>query len=150
MIFGDCINTSLNNAWDPDVMINTNRRDVIILQVKQRDETFSHIETSLFSIISAQVIGFRTMAIRLFNDSVSIVDVINPVCTAHVVKFRYHIFFFPSSLLPHLLLLLEHRAEFPQFLDQGQSVGLLGRVISSSQGLYLYTNTEKRTHIHKH
>jgi hypothetical protein len=37
---------------------------------------------------------------------------------------------------------LEHRAEFPQFLDQGQSVGLLGRVISSSQGLYLYTNTK--------
>jgi hypothetical protein len=46
--------------------------------------------------------------------------------------------------------LLEHRAEFPQFLDQGQSVGLLGRVIGSSQGLYLYTNIEKRTHIHKH
>jgi hypothetical protein len=45
---------------------------------------------------------------------------------------------------------LEHRAEFPQFLDQGQSVGLLERVISSSQGLYLYTNTEKRTYIHKH
>jgi hypothetical protein len=67
--------------------------------------------------------------------------------------------FFSSSLLPHLgacstlgslLPLLEHRAEFPQFLNQGQSVGLLGRVISSSQGLYLYTNTEKRTHIHKH
>jgi hypothetical protein len=52
----------------------------------------------------------------------------------------------PGSLLP----LLEHRAEFPQFLDQGQSVGLIGRVISSSQGLYLYTNTEKRAHIHKH
>jgi hypothetical protein len=30
-------------------------------------------------------------------------------------------------------------------LDLGQSVGLLGRVISSSQGLYLYTNTEKYT-----
>jgi hypothetical protein len=44
----------------------------------------------------------------------------------------------------------EHRAEFPQFLNQGQSVGLLGRVSSSSQGLYLYTNTEKHTHIHKH
>jgi hypothetical protein len=29
-----------------------------------------------------------------------------------------------------------------QLLDLGQSVGLLGRVISSSQGLYLYTNTE--------
>jgi hypothetical protein len=33
-----------------------------------------------------------------------------------------------------------------QLLDLGQSVGLLGRVISSSQGLYLYTNTEKRIH----
>jgi hypothetical protein len=33
-----------------------------------------------------------------------------------------------------------------QLLDLGESVGLLGRVISSSQGLYLYTNTEKRTH----
>jgi hypothetical protein len=30
-----------------------------------------------------------------------------------------------------------------QLLDLGQSVGHLGRVISSSQGLYLYTNTEK-------
>jgi hypothetical protein len=29
-----------------------------------------------------------------------------------------------------------------QLLDLGQSVGLLGRFISSSQGLYLYTNTE--------
>jgi hypothetical protein len=45
---------------------------------------------------------------------------------------------------------LEHKAEFPQFRDQGQSVKLLGLVISSSQGLYLYTNTEKRTHIHRH
>jgi hypothetical protein len=33
-----------------------------------------------------------------------------------------------------------------QLLDLGQSVGLLGRVVSSSQGLNLYTNTEKRTH----
>jgi hypothetical protein len=41
---------------------------------------------------------------------------------------------------------LEHRAEFPKFLNQGQSVGLLGWVISSSQGLYLYTNTEKHKH----
>jgi hypothetical protein len=32
------------------------------------------------------------------------------------------------------------------FLELRQSVGLLGRVISSSQGLYLYTNTEKCTH----
>jgi hypothetical protein len=30
-----------------------------------------------------------------------------------------------------------------QFLDLSQAVGLLGRVISSSQGLYLNTNTEK-------
>jgi hypothetical protein len=33
-----------------------------------------------------------------------------------------------------------------QLLDFGQSVGFLGRVISSSQGRYLYANTEKRTH----
>jgi hypothetical protein len=33
-----------------------------------------------------------------------------------------------------------------QLLDLGQLVGLLGWMISSSQGLYLYTNTEKRTH----
>jgi hypothetical protein len=63
----------------------------------------------------------------------------------------YIFFFLPRShTFGSLLPLLEHRAEFPQFLDQGQSVGLLGRVISSSQGLYLYTNTERRTHIHKH
>jgi hypothetical protein len=58
-------------------------------------------------------------------------------------------------LLLHTLELapiLEHRAEFPQFLDQGQSVGLLGRVISSSQGIYLYTgqhgHRKTRTHTH--
>jgi hypothetical protein len=33
-----------------------------------------------------------------------------------------------------------------QLLDLGQLVGLLGWVISSSQSLYLYTNTEKHTH----
>jgi hypothetical protein len=33
-----------------------------------------------------------------------------------------------------------------QLLDLGQSVGLLGLVISSSQVLYLYTYTEKHTH----
>jgi hypothetical protein len=60
--------------------------------------------------------------------------------------------FFPlvAPTLGSLLPLLEQKGECPQFLDQGQSVGLLGRAISSSQGLYLYTNTEKRTHIHKH
>jgi hypothetical protein len=37
------------------------------------------------------------------------------------------------------------------FLDLRQSVGLLGRVISSSQDLSLYTNTEKRKHVlYKH
>jgi hypothetical protein len=64
---------------------------------------------------------------------------------------RIKIFFFlVAPTLGSLLPLLEYRAEFPQFLDQGQSVGLLGRVISSPQGLYLYTNTEKRTYTHKH
>jgi hypothetical protein len=33
-----------------------------------------------------------------------------------------------------------------QLLDLGQSAGLLGRVISSSQGLCLYTKTEKLTY----
>jgi hypothetical protein len=42
-----------------------------------------------------------------------------------------------APTLESLLPFLEHRAEFPQFLNQGQSVGLLGRVISSSQGLYI-------------
>jgi hypothetical protein len=35
----------------------------------------------------------------------------------------------------------EHRADLLSFLS-GRSVGLLGRVISSSQGLYLFTNTK--------
>jgi hypothetical protein len=34
------------------------------------------------------------------------------------------------------------------FLDFRQSVGLLGRVISSSQGLYLYTNRKTHTRTH--
>jgi hypothetical protein len=63
-----------------------------------------------------------------------------------------HAFFSPPrcSHTWELAPALEHRAEFPQFLHQGQSVGLLGQVISSSQGLYLYTNTKIHTHIHKH
>jgi hypothetical protein len=36
------------------------------------------------------------------------------------------------------------------FLDLRHSVGLLGRVISSSQGLHLHTNTEKRARTHTH
>jgi hypothetical protein len=36
-----------------------------------------------------------------------------------------------------------------RLLELRHSVELLGRVISSSQGLYLYINTEKRKHIHK-
>jgi hypothetical protein len=45
-------------------------------------------------------------------------------------------FFLVAPTLGSLFPLLEHRAEFPQ------SVGLHGRVISSLQGLYLYTNTK--------
>jgi hypothetical protein len=73
-----------------------------------------------------------------------------------VQGFSYHtkrvpiIFFLVAPTRGSLLPLLEHRAEFPQFLNLGQLVGLLGRVISSSQGLYLYTNTEKRIHKNKH
>jgi hypothetical protein len=64
---------------------------------------------------------------------------------------EYNITFLPRcSHIWEFAPALEHRAEFPQFLNQGQLVGLLGRVISSSQGLYLYRNTEKHTHIDKH
>jgi hypothetical protein len=59
---------------------------------------------------------------------------------------RMFFFFLVAPTLGSLLPLLEHKAGFPEFLDQGQFLGLLGRVISSSQGLYLYTNTEKHTH----
>jgi hypothetical protein len=38
---------------------------------------------------------------------------------------------------------LEHRADFLSFLIILQTVGLLGRVISSSQGLYLNTGQQK-------
>jgi hypothetical protein len=56
-----------------------------------------------------------------------------------------------SSLSVFLLLPLEHRASVKrfvslQFLNLRQSAGLLGRVISPSQGLYL--QTEKRAHTH--
>jgi hypothetical protein len=59
-----------------------------------------------------------------------------------------HIFFpigatAPIWALAYLHKILRFTSVF--FSNLRQSVGLLGRVISSSQGLYLYTNTEKRT-----
>jgi hypothetical protein len=57
-------------------------------------------------------------------------------------------FFFLWRYSPHLGLGLPP-CNFPfhfSLLDLGHSVGLLGRVISSSQGLSLFTNTEKRTY----
>jgi hypothetical protein len=61
-------------------------------------------------------------------------------------------FFFPWRYSPNLGLgLPPWNSPFHfGFPDLRQSVGLLGRVISSSQGLYLYSNTEKRTHIHNY
>jgi hypothetical protein len=70
------------------------------------------------------------------------------LCSHNCGYETFFFFFLVASTLGSLLPLLEHRAEFPQFLDQGQSVGLLGRVISSSQGFYLYTNTQKRARTH--
>jgi hypothetical protein len=60
-----------------------------------------------------------------------------------VSKWWILFFFLVAPTLGSLLLLLEHRAEFPQFLDPGQSVGLLGRAISSSQGLSTCTPQTK-------
>jgi hypothetical protein len=58
-------------------------------------------------------------------------------------------FSFPFLRLYSPIRALAAFMKFPvslQLLDLGQLLELLGRVISSSQGLYLYTNTEKRTH----
>jgi hypothetical protein len=53
----------------------------------------------------------------------------------------------PLALQPNSDLSRLHETSVSlQLLDLGQSVGLIGRMISSSQGLYLYTNTDKRTH----
>jgi hypothetical protein len=74
----------------------------------------------------------------------------NDPLVLHSYIFLYFFFLPRCSHTWELAPALEHRAEFSQFLDHGQSAGLLGWVVSSSQGLYLYTNTEKHTHIHKH
>jgi hypothetical protein len=61
--------------------------------------------------------------------------------------------FFPLALQPQFgpwPTSMKLSVSFRFFLDFRQSVGLFGRVISSSQGLYLYTNTGKCTHMHKH
>jgi hypothetical protein len=51
-------------------------------------------------------------------------------------------YFFPLALQPNSGLGRLHEISVSlQLLDLGQSIGLLGRVISSSQGPYLYTNT---------
>jgi hypothetical protein len=57
---------------------------------------------------------------------------------------HFVVFFLSNSGLGHL-----HEIVSLQLLYRGQSVGLLGRVISSSQGLYWYTNTEKYGTQHK-
>jgi hypothetical protein len=59
-----------------------------------------------------------------------------------------YIFFSFGTTAPILALAYLHET-FPfhfSLLDLRQSAGLLGWVISSLQGLYLYINTEKRTH----
>jgi hypothetical protein len=60
-------------------------------------------------------------------------------------SFIYIYFFWLYSPIQVLVAYMKLSVSLP-LLDLGQSVGLLGRVISSSQGLYLYTNTEKCTH----
>jgi hypothetical protein len=58
-------------------------------------------------------------------------------------------FFLGARALIWALAFLHETLRFTSvFQILRQSVGFLGRVISSSQGLYLYTNTEKRTHTH--
>jgi hypothetical protein len=58
------------------------------------------------------------------------------------------LFFWLYSLIQALAASMKLSVSL-QLLDLGQSVGLLGWVINSSTGLYLYKNTEKRTHRHQ-
>jgi hypothetical protein len=60
-------------------------------------------------------------------------------------KRRYETYFYFFLLLP-----LWSRGLIYQFLDYSQTVGLLGRVISSSQGLYLNTGQHKHRKTHTH
>jgi hypothetical protein len=64
------------------------------------------------------------------------------------ILFFPQFFFFSCPLTRELAPILEHRADYSEFLDLSQAVGLLGRVISSSQGLYLNTgqHTDKLGH----
>jgi hypothetical protein len=59
------------------------------------------------------------------------------------VKMEQHLFFFWVYSPIQALVASMKLSGSLQLLDLGQTVGLLGRVISSSQGLCLYTNTEK-------
>jgi hypothetical protein len=62
-----------------------------------------------------------------------------------LTNIRSYFFLWLYSAIQALSAFMKLSLSF-QLLDLGQSVGLLGRVISLSQGLYLYTNIEKRTH----
>jgi hypothetical protein len=64
------------------------------------------------------------------------------MCKMQLLTFLFLWFYSPIQALAASMKL----SVSLQLLDLGQSVGLLGLVISSSQSLYLYTNTEKRAH----
>jgi hypothetical protein len=65
--------------------------------------------------------------------------------STHIRILPVTVFFWLYSQI-HVLAASMNLSVLLQLLDLEQSVGLLGRVINSSQGLYLYTNTEKRTY----
>jgi hypothetical protein len=63
--------------------------------------------------------------------------------TGNYYGFFFHWHYCPSGPRPTSMKL---SVSLRFFLNHRQSVGLLGRVSSSSQGLYLYTNTGKCTY----
>jgi hypothetical protein len=69
----------------------------------------------------------------------------------HLPRITFFFFYFHWSPLGDLLP-FRSKGLISQFLDNSQTVGLLGRVISSSQGLYLNTgqNKHRKTHTHTH
>jgi hypothetical protein len=91
-----------------------------------------------------------TLCEMLRHTTLNIYIYILPTSRARRIEIRMCVlyYYFPWRYSPNLGLGLPPRNSLFHlgFLDLRQLVGLLGRAISSSQGLYLYTNTEKRTH----
>jgi hypothetical protein len=116
----------------------------------------TRISVSRVIIFFTQKINFRKSQfcpyVCLFHHSTS--EIIHRF--SHKLEWSLHrrrpqVIFFPLASLLGSSLTYWSAGLITQFLDLSQAVGLLGRVVSSSQGLYLNTGQHKhrktRTHI---